>query len=219
MKHRNWRDDFDDYAERNYVWGNQSYKISDNAKFIVGKNGEKKINKFGIEPLILTNDPENFDFNGGNGEITQAVGNSILSDLIDPSGIGKKVDINFVGKVLTFTIKKRIMTISKNQIIALLILSLVLTPFIMNYSGFCFAKGRYLTFDEKKSAIFNEINNSAKLTTQLPIVKGNGSEQDYIDIKYIPYSSFEEFSKLNPNCCGINLLKGYDLPPLTFGIV
>jgi hypothetical protein len=90
----------------------------------------------------------------------------------------------------------------RDQLIPLLILGLILSPFILNSSGFCFAKGRYLTFDEKMTAVFTEINNNAKLTTQLPIIKGN--EEVYIDIKYIPYKSFEEFSKLNPNCCKVS---------------
>lgn len=103
--------------------------------------------------------------------------------------------------------KNQIITF-RNQIITLLILGLIFSPFILNYSGFCFAKGRHLTFDEKITAIFNIRNNGIDLIGHLPNVKGNGSEQDFIDVKYIPYSSFEEFTKLNPNCCSISYARG-----------
>jgi hypothetical protein len=96
------------------------------------------------------------------------------------------------------------MRINIKLIFCLLVLTLPIIFFIMNYSGFCFAKGRYLTFYEKITAIFNIRNNGITLIGHLPNIKGNGSEEDFPDVKYIPYSSFEEFSKLNPNCCNIS---------------
>jgi len=82
---------------------------------------------------------------------------------------------------------------------------------IMNYSGFCFAEKRYLSYDEKIRIVFNHYNLQSQRTTEI--------WDDFnkkIKVKYLPYTSFEEFLKLNPNCCGINLSKGYDLPPPEF---
>jgi hypothetical protein len=79
---------------------------------------------------------------------------------------------------------------------------------IINYSGFCFAKRRYLSYEEKILIVFNHVNLLSQTTTEISV----GKDDMKIKVKYIPYTSFEEFSKLNPNCCGINLNKGYELP-------
>lgn len=93
------------------------------------------------------------------------------------------------------------MRINIKLIFCLLVPTLPIIFFIMNYSGFCFAKGRYLTFDEKMTAVFNIRNNGINLIGYLP------------DVKYTPYSSFEEFTKLNPNCCSISYARGSgDMP-------
>ena len=50
MQQLNFQDETDDYAERTYVFNSQSFKISDDARFIVTPSGEKRIINFAIEP-------------------------------------------------------------------------------------------------------------------------------------------------------------------------
>ncbi len=107
------------------------------------------------------------------------------------------------------------MKISRNQLldfrdrlIPFLILGLIFGPFILNYSGFCFAKGKYLSFDDKLKIVFNLNNNSSILINRLSIDNRKQDQKDYLDVKYISYTSFEEFSKLNPNCCKISIRSG-----------
>ena len=91
MNQYNWADDTDDYLERVYVYNTSAFKISDDARFIINTKGEKRIEKFRVEPN--NNVEENFDFIGG-GELTHH-GNIFLEANIDPSGIGRKVKIAF----------------------------------------------------------------------------------------------------------------------------
>ncbi|NEQ51687.1 MAG: hypothetical protein F6K11_16360, partial [Leptolyngbya sp. SIO3F4] len=87
----NFQDDFDDYAERTYIFNSLEFQISDSAKFIVRQDGTKYIEDFSIEPRRDKQD--NFDFNGG-GFLTN-FGNSIIKPRIDPSGIGRTVNLNY----------------------------------------------------------------------------------------------------------------------------
>jgi hypothetical protein len=66
---------------------------------------------------------------------------------------------------------------------------------IMNYSGYCSEKKRYLTFDDKIQIVFEVINNYDK-TYFLIDNKPSG-------FKTLPYHSFEEYLKENPDCCSI----------------
>ncbi len=90
MKHIYYRDQVDDYAERVYIYNSQRFKISDSAKFVVKADGTREIQNFYVEPL-----QDNFDFVGGG--IFASIGNAILEPLIDPSKIGRTVNINFTG--------------------------------------------------------------------------------------------------------------------------
>ncbi|MEA5529261.1 DUF4114 domain-containing protein [Dolichospermum sp. UHCC 0684] len=96
MRHIDYQDDVDDYAERVYIWNSQSFQISDNAVFIVEPDGKKRIEKFSIEPRIVDYQ-ENFDFVGGG--IIAAIGNPYLQERVDPSNIGRTVNINFTGSL------------------------------------------------------------------------------------------------------------------------
>ncbi|UVD59956.1 RTX toxin (plasmid) [Rhizobium sp. Pop5] len=94
-------DGVDDYAERTYVFNSGRFKISDNAQFIIHPDGTREILNFSIVPR----EDDNFDFEGGG--IAADVGNDIWEPEIDPSGIGRTVDIKFVGTVpdRTYTIQ------------------------------------------------------------------------------------------------------------------
>ncbi|ERH26852.1 type I secretion target GGXGXDXXX repeat-containing domain protein, partial [Aggregatibacter sp. oral taxon 458 str. W10330] len=94
----------DDLLERAYVWNSTSYKISDTARFIINKNGERRIEGFGIEPGRVDKSGEmidDFDFIGGG---WSNLVNPGLETVIDPSGIGKTVTITFTGKIDTYTL-------------------------------------------------------------------------------------------------------------------
>ncbi len=96
MNHYNYQDGTDDYAERTYIWNSQSFKIVDDASFIVEENGSRHIESFGIEPNIDPRFPENFDFKSQDG-LTK-IGNDYLQPRVDPSNIGRKVNIDFTGE-------------------------------------------------------------------------------------------------------------------------
>ncbi len=108
------------------------------------------------------------------------------------------------------------MKISIKQIIILLIVGIPLSVLTYigakNYSGFCFAQNRYLTHDEKILIVFNHVNRATKMR-----IGGNGGK-NYSDVKTIPYGSFEEFTKENPNCCEVDVKGryGFEIPPPDF---
>jgi hypothetical protein len=95
MGHTDYQDNVDDYAERVYIWNSQSFQISDNAVFIVEPDGKRRIENFSIEPRKDVQ--ENFDFVGGG--IIAAIGNPYLQERVDPSKIGRTVNINFTGSL------------------------------------------------------------------------------------------------------------------------
>ena len=76
----------------------------------------------------------------------------------------------------------------------------------LNYSGFCMAKMRYLSDEEKIKGIFEYQNNRNKLPVDLPGLVTR-------DFHHIKYKSFEEFIQENPDCCVINPGGSYDIPP------
>ncbi len=85
-------------------------------------------------------------------------------------------------------------------------LAILFTYAVLNYSGFCFAKMRYLS-DEEKFRILFEAFNSRKT---VPIKTKDKGTQNYEQIKY---ESFEQFMEMNPNCCAIDPGGPYDLAP------
>lgn len=87
-------DEKDDYAERVYTWNSVAFEIDDAAVFVVDSDGSLRIENFAIIPL--NGGPENFDFESG--DLVAALGNGYLEGIVDPSGIGRKVQIQFVGQ-------------------------------------------------------------------------------------------------------------------------
>ena len=88
-------------------------------------------------------------------------------------------------------------------------------PAGLNYSGFCWEQGRWLS-DEEKIKIFifihflstnDYIGTVTDFTGKEPIEKKNQSSI---------YKSFEDFIEQNPNCCHLNILESADSGPPTF---
>lgn len=83
-------DDFqNDRAERSYLFNTQSYRIHDQAIFVIEANGTRHVDNLQIVPF-----DEDFDFNGG--WISNLV-NPYLQARIDPWSIGITVDITYDG--------------------------------------------------------------------------------------------------------------------------
>ncbi|MCF6273809.1 MAG: hypothetical protein L3J37_11590 [Rhodobacteraceae bacterium] len=91
VANRSVADGNDDYAERTFIWGGTSFKLGDATEFVFRLDGEFTIENFSIEPL--RND--NFDFDGG--DLFTNLENNLLEQAIDPSGIGRQVDLVFTG--------------------------------------------------------------------------------------------------------------------------
>ncbi|MDJ0620663.1 MAG: hypothetical protein QNJ63_28675 [Calothrix sp. MO_192.B10] len=68
---------------------------------------------------------------------------------------------------------------------------------------------RYLSDEEKLRLVFNDINNAEKLG--VPTKDGK-----MVDREHIPYKSFDEYIKENPDCCKIKPPGGSDLAPPRF---
>ena len=73
---------------------------------------------------------------------------------------------------------------------------------------------KYLTYDEKVLLVFNDINNRLTNNNESKITVDGG--KNYSFVKTVPYSSFEEFTKENPNCCGIDRDRGREIPVSDF---
>lgn len=88
-----------EYAELVYVWNSTAFAISDDARFIVDENGDKRIENFVIQPNLFENplSRENFDFATAN-PIVETGSELLLEPLVDPSGIGRQVFINFYNR-------------------------------------------------------------------------------------------------------------------------
>ncbi|MBN3890801.1 MAG: hypothetical protein HWQ43_17140 [Nostoc sp. JL31] len=74
--------------------------------------------------------------------------------------------------------------------------------FSLNYSGFCFAKMRYLSDEERFGMVFDYQNERTDL--------GRSS------YNYIKYASFDEYIKENPDCCSINPGGPYEIRHSSF---
>ena len=87
----------DDFIERAYIWNTMAFQINDDAVFVVNKDGTRTIENFAIIPYRNGTKPhDNFDFEGG---FFSNLVNSYLKSQIDPSGIGRKVNIFIDGDV------------------------------------------------------------------------------------------------------------------------
>lgn len=91
----------DDLFERAYIWNSVAFMVNDDAVFVIDEDGNRFIENFAIVPF--SNDKpglrdengkpmENFDFEGGT---TSQIANSMIEWKIDPSGIGRTVNIKF----------------------------------------------------------------------------------------------------------------------------
>jgi hypothetical protein len=81
-------------------------------------------------------------------------------------------------------------------------LSVLFAYFGLNYSGFCFAKMRYLSDEERFRMVFDYQNDRTDL--------GRSS------YNYIKYESFDEYIKENPDCCSINTGGPYEIRQPSF---
>jgi hypothetical protein len=93
MRQVNYDDGQDNLAERAYIWNNMAFQIADdsNIKFVIEADGTKKIENFRAYPRLDNQD--NFDFTSEG--LAGIVGNFYLEPRIDPSSIGRTVNINF----------------------------------------------------------------------------------------------------------------------------
>ena len=80
-----------DYAERVYIYNSGTYLVAPDAEFTILANGERQIDKFSIRVF-----DDNYDFDGGG---LAAILNWELEPVIDPSKIGRTVEIPFSGTV------------------------------------------------------------------------------------------------------------------------
>ncbi|MBR7060087.1 MAG: hypothetical protein IKI22_05745 [Neisseriaceae bacterium] len=91
----------DDLFERAYIWNSVAFMVNDDAVFVIDEDGNRFIENFAIVPF--SNDKpglrdengkpmDNFDFTGGD---TSNIANAAIGWKIDPSGIGRKVNIKF----------------------------------------------------------------------------------------------------------------------------
>ncbi len=94
MNQYNYQDNITDYAERTLIYNTMSFQIAEDAKFYVNpSNGSRYIDNFAVLPTTTVQ--ENFDFNSIDG--FTSIANIPLKTYLDPSGIGRTVNINFVG--------------------------------------------------------------------------------------------------------------------------
>ena len=95
----------------------------------------------------------------------------------------------------------------KSIIFSTIILFLIVSYFGLNYSGFCFAKMRYLSNEERIRLAFNSLNSANRLRVKIP-------GQGYEDREFIKYESFDEYIAENPDCCAVSPPRGSpELPP------
>jgi hypothetical protein len=83
-------------------------------------------------------------------------------------------------------------------------MTILMLPIGLNYSGFCFAKNRYLSDEEKFQLIFKYHQNNS--------IERNifNNEKWVADIRF---QSFSEYRRKNPDCCRKNPGGPYELPP------
>lgn len=87
-----------DYVDRVYVWNTQEFKVSDSAVFVIEPSGRRFIEDFAVEPRDIRGADDNFDFVGGG--FIAWLANDWLLPRVDPSRIGRTVDIEFVNRGL-----------------------------------------------------------------------------------------------------------------------
>ncbi|MCU7935153.1 MAG: hypothetical protein KZQ99_09760 [Candidatus Thiodiazotropha sp. (ex Dulcina madagascariensis)] len=90
-------DEHDDYTERVYIWNSVAYEIDESVTdFVVAQNGGRYIENISIIPFSSAGGVENFDLKSD--DWLANLGNDLfLRERIDPSGIGRLVNIEFEG--------------------------------------------------------------------------------------------------------------------------
>lgn len=83
-----------DFADRCYVFGSTAFTLSADTEFWVDENGVRHVSNAAIIP-----DPEGDNFDLSSDSTPAAITNYLTKDVIDPSGIGRKVPIIFQGEV------------------------------------------------------------------------------------------------------------------------
>lgn len=86
-----------DLGERVYLWNTTEFKVADDVEFWINPDGARHIDNYAIVPNYQQDEPENFDFIGG--DWWTNLGNLYLERLIDPSGLGQTVEFVFSGDV------------------------------------------------------------------------------------------------------------------------
>lgn len=81
------------YAERTYIYNTTQFGIRNTADFVVDANGTRHIENLTIAPY-----EDNFDFTSSNGLASYA--NLFLQPQIDPSNIGRTVNIKFTTETI-----------------------------------------------------------------------------------------------------------------------
>ena len=76
--------------------------------------------------------------------------------------------------------------------------------FSLNYSGFCFAEMRYLSDEEKIKLVFDYQNNRQFLPLE------------HANVEHVKYESFDQYSRIYPDCCAVNPGGAYGAPPSSF---
>jgi hypothetical protein len=95
MQQYNYQDSKDDYAERSYIFNTMEFQVNKDARFVIDANRNVRIENFKIIPREDTQ--ENFDFAGGG---LAVLVNPLIEPRIDPSHIGRTVNINFDNSTL-----------------------------------------------------------------------------------------------------------------------
>ena len=95
----------------------------------------------------------------------------------------------------------------KSIVFSMILLFVIFSYFVLNISGFCFAKMRYLSSKERIRLAFNSLNSASRLRVKI-------LEKGYEFRKFIPYESLEQYLKENPDCCEVSPPRGSpELPP------
>lgn len=81
-----YADSINDYGKRAYIFNSSGFTIASNAQFIVLQDGQRFIDNFTIRPF-----DDNFDFISNS--LIAFLGNLDLENAIDPSMIGRTIDI------------------------------------------------------------------------------------------------------------------------------
>ncbi len=79
----------------------------------------------------------------------------------------------------------------------------------LNYSGFCFDEMRYLSDEEKIRTVF-------EMRNQQDTIYVKTEDRGWQRYEQVKYESFEQFMKMNPNCCALDPGGPYELPPPDF---